>query len=319
MKTHLTRYWHFHTALWFSIAAGIIAFAGTSATVHYVHRGGFKPAPLPPPIHISGGITPASASLTRFIVRVHNQGASSSCVGQTLSTIEEMTYREAHRNQRPGFSSGFIWNQLNGGQDQGLTYDAAFNLLQREGDAQLHVFPHDGQASDRWAQPDNAVLREARNFTTTSWHSINPYDVHTIEYEIASGRPVAVALPIYGSFFNNFGIHYLPTISSQYGAFEFWHSMTIVGYNQTGPLILNSWGTPFGLNGLWRATWSMLTAYSAGLVVSTPHHYYQPPVRRRHARHLPAHHKPIPHRSPRRSVRHHRVVSHGTLVRHRPH
>lgn len=319
MRNHLTRTWHYHTALWFTLLAGIIAFTGTSAAVHYIHRGGLIPSTLPPPISISGGRVPATHSLGNFIVRVHDQGLASSCVGQTLATIEEITYREAHPYQHPGFSSGFIWNQLNGGLDQGLTYDAAFDLLQREGDAQLHVFPHDGQASDRWIQPDRAVLQEAKQFTTASWHSISPYDVHTIEYEVFQGRPVAVALPIYQSFFQSFGINHLPLISSQYGPFQFWHSMTIVGYNQTGPLILNSWGSRFGLGGLWRATWSLLPAYSAGLVVSTPHHYYQPPVRRPHARHLPPRHQRLPHRSPRRSLRHSRVVHHTQVVRHRPH
>jgi len=315
MKNHVTSYWHYHTAVWFTVLAGIIAFAGTSATVHYIHRGGLKLAPLPPPIHISGGRVPAYFSLANFIVRVHDQGNSSSCVGQTLAAIEEITYRESHPHQHPGFSSGFIWNQLNGGADQGITYDAAFSLLDREGDAQLHVFPHDGQASDLWIQPDVAVLREARQYTTTRWQSISPYDIHTVEYEIAHGRPVAVAIPVYSSFFNNFGIHYLPTISSESGQFEFWHSMTIVGYNQTGPLILNSWSTNFGLNGLWRATWSMLPAYSAGLVVSTPHHYYQPPARRHHAGHLPARHKRLPHGATRRSVRHTHPTHRSTVVR----
>lgn len=320
MRNHLKTRWHYHTAVWFTILAALIAFAGTSATVHYIHRGGLTVAPLPPPIHISGGRVPLYASLTPFIVRIHDQGLASSCVGQTLATIEEITYREAHPHQHPGFSSGFIWNQLNGGYDQGLTYDAAFGLLQREGDAQLHVFPHDGQASDRWAQPDSAVLSEARQYTTTSWHSISPYDIHTIEYEVFQGRPVAVALPIYQSFFQAFGLSQLPTISSQYGPFEFWHSMTIVGYNQVGPLILNSWGSRFGSNGLWRATWSMLPAYSAGLVVSVPHHYYQPPVRRHtHARHLPARRKRLPHQSPRRSLRHPAKPHGAAVVRRRSH
>jgi len=319
MSNHLKRAWHYHTALWFTIAAGIIAFSATSTTVHYIHRGGLKPAPLPPPIHISGGRVPNSSSLTRYIVRIHDQGLASSCVGQTLATIEEITYREAHPHQQPAFSSGFIWNQLNGGVDQGITYDTAFDLLQREGDAQLHIFPHDGQASDRWIQPDRAVLHEAKQYTTSSWHSISPYDVHTIQFEIAHGRPVAVALPIYQSFFQAFGISHLPTISSQYGPFQFWHSMTIVGYNQTGPLILNSWGQNFGQNGLWRATWSLLPAYSAGLVVSVPHHYYQPPDRRHHARHLPARHQRLPHRSPRRSLRHSAKPHRPKVVRRRSH
>jgi len=95
MKQHLTRYWHYHTALWFTLAAGIIAFSATSAAVHYTHRGGLKLSKLPPPISISGGRVPTAHSLGNFIVRVHDQGLASSCVGQTLATIEEITYREA--------------------------------------------------------------------------------------------------------------------------------------------------------------------------------------------------------------------------------
>src|SRR5579872_5934741 len=147
VKTHLARHWHHHLALWASAAAiALLLTAGGAAIITGLGRGGYKQAPLPPLAHIRGGPLPASWSLARFSVRIHDQGNSSSCVGQTLATIEEITWAERHH--RWPFSSGFIYDQANGGVDGGTSYQAAYGVLLTQGDAGLSIFPHDGQ--DWW-------------------------------------------------------------------------------------------------------------------------------------------------------------------------
>src|SRR5947209_8009043 len=61
--------------------------AFTPTTMNQVTSTGYQQGPLPPLTRVvSGPPTHASYSLGRYTVRMHNQGASYSCVGQTLAT-----------------------------------------------------------------------------------------------------------------------------------------------------------------------------------------------------------------------------------------
>lgn len=279
---HLKRHWPKHLSAVSLIAVVLTFTAGMAAPAIYHHvHGGLARGPLPPPIRISGGFVPPSYSLAGSIVRVHNQGASNSCVGQTLSTILEIETAEFAANHpnfarkhpyfhlTTPFSAGYIWNQATGGLDTGTTYNNAFQVLQDQGDAPLALFPPDG-ATDWAAMPGKTARTYAHYHRITQWNSILPTDRHTIEAEIVHGRPVALAIPVYDSFYQNWAGGW-PLISQNTGAFWFWHSITIVGYNPSGVIILNSWGSQWGYHGLATLSWSLIAADQAGLVAQTPH------------------------------------------------
>jgi hypothetical protein len=259
---------------------------GAGATYRLVHRGGYHPGPLPPAIAIAGAHPPQSFSLVPFIARVHNQGSSSSCVAQTLATIKEITVKE-HRTglhkkiTGHWFSAGYIYDQVNGGVDKGATYDAAFGILQSQGDALYRAFPHDG--IDYWAQPDFLAHKNAAHYKIRSFRSIDPSDRATIAYEIAHGRPVAVAMPIDNSFYDLPSTPgTLQTLGAWSPPFIFWHSLTAVAYDPIGLTLLNSWGAHYGDRGLVRITWSYLATIAwngagAAVVVSTPKFPTPPP------------------------------------------
>jgi hypothetical protein len=268
MINHLRQHWHHHLALWGSAAALAILLTGvgTAAALILHFKGGFRPGHLPPRVTIAGGTVPSSVSLAGSVVRIHNQGTSSSCVGQTLSTIAEIV--SAERNLATRLSAGFIYDQANGGQDNGTSWTAAFAVLTGQGDAPLSVFPHDGQ--DWWVQPDSAALAAARPYRFWSWRSIDPTDRHTIESELAAGRALGLAIPVHDSFY-----YHACTVplSSDTGAFWFWHALTVIGYSPTGIRVLNSWGPSWGCNGQGTVTWDLLSQYAgqgASVVVGYP-------------------------------------------------
>jgi hypothetical protein len=251
---------------------------GAGASYTLIHRGGYHPGPLPPVVQVSGGPIPASHSLIPFIVRVHNQGFSNSCVGQTVATIKEITVKEhriaLHRRVVDRwFSAGYVYDQINRGLDGGATYQDAFSVLQFQGDALYRAFPHDG--IDYLVQPDFNANKNASHYKIQSFRSIGPSDRTTISYEIAHGRPVAVAIPVDDIFYNQAATTNLPTVSTFDGAWKFWHSMTAVAYDPTGLTLLNSWGPNYGFHGLVRITWRYLATIAwdgdgAAVVVSTP-------------------------------------------------
>ncbi|HZU13908.1 MAG TPA: C1 family peptidase [Chloroflexota bacterium] len=269
LKAHLKKHWQHHLALWGTLGAILALTLGGTATV--LARGGYHFGRLPRPIKVSpinGGALPPHFSLVRYIVRIHNQGTSSSCVAQTLATIEEITQRERRHWRK--FSPGYIYDQINGGRDAGATYNDAFRVLVTQGDAPLRYFPHDGR--DYWAPVTPWAVRHARPYRFARWRSILPADRYTIQYEISHGRPVALALPVYSSFYNLWDDRSIPTVWSAAGSFYFWHSITLVGYDRIGVIALNSWGPAYGRRGLVRLAWPYVERSTDAVAVSAPIH-----------------------------------------------
>lgn len=264
------------------LASSILLGVGSASAYTRWQGHGFKPGPLPPQIHLGAGQElPSSWWLNRYLVRIHNQGNSNSCVGQTLATMEEITQarRDAARARwHKRYSAGFIWNQANGGQNVGVSYSAAFGILTREGDARLRDFAPDGTSS-YWVLPSAQVRAKASPYKFTAWRSIAASDRTTIKFELSHGRPIAVAMPIYSSMYNHWQTS--SWITGQSGSFMFWHSMTIIGYNPSGVELMNSWGANWGDHGHSMITYSALVDAGAQLVVATPgkwfHHVTIPP------------------------------------------
>jgi hypothetical protein len=267
--THISRHWHHWLAVLSLLAAGATLALGGAAVVHHFH-GGYRPGPLPPPISISGQVLPQHHSLVRFLTRTHNQGNSNSCVGQTVSTIVEITQRERHPHRWRHYSAGYIWDLANGGQNVGISYPAAFGILDLDGDARLRAFPYDGPTG-YWVQPAPTVIAGATAARFQTFRSISPWDQTTMESEIAAGRPIAVAIPVTDSFYNLFGSYLTPPlIAAQAGAFHFFHSITGVGYTPAGLIVQNSWGPSWGHHGRAVLSWSFLGSVNAAVVVATP-------------------------------------------------
>ena len=264
---HFRQHWHHHLSLIGLLLAGVLLGAGSASAYTRWHGHGFVPGPLPRELHIGGAARlPSSWWLNRYLTRTHNQGNSNSCVGHTLATLEEITQRE-RSGLHPRYSAGYIWNQVNGGQNVGVTYDAAFRVLTGQGDAHLKDFPYDG-TTGYWILPGPKVIQKAGPYRFASWRSIAPGDRRTVEYELAHGRPLAVAMPIYSSTYNHWQTRSWITGSS--GSFLFWHSMTVIGYNPWGVEIQNSWGPQWGDAGHSMWTWNALVNSGAELVVATP-------------------------------------------------
>jgi hypothetical protein len=116
-------------------------------------------------------------------------------------------------------------------------------------------------------EPSASAFREARRFKPQSQAiAIRPKDIAAIRAQIASGRPVAVSLPIFRSSYSSLRFHSEGRFAMKMGMFDSvagYHAMCCIGYfdnafltrmgqpEELGGgafLVRNSWGTTWAKN-----------------------------------------------------------------------
>jgi C1A family cysteine protease len=206
---------------------------------------------------------------------VGNQGSEGSCAA--WSTAYAMRGYEARRdvwasilpqtlNPAYNFSPAFVYNQLNGGVDNGISFPAALTLIEKQGVGTLADMPY--IAGLFTTQPTAAARADAANYKISTFGYIAPTDLTSIKSEVASGVPVMLGIKVYNNFFalgSNNAVY-----ASVSGGYAGGHALTIVGYDNAKSAfkVLNSWGTGWGTAGYgWIAYAVMpqiaLEAYSA--------------------------------------------------------
>ncbi|MGK0467392.1 FlgD immunoglobulin-like domain containing protein [Clostridium sp.] len=164
-------------------------------------------------------------------------------------------------NARHIFSTSFIYNQINGGVDEGATLNDAGNLLKNEGAATLYDFPY--VAKDYLTQPSSEVIQKSGPNKIRDWYVLytnndsSDYIVQKTKEYLNTGD-----LPIVGM---NVGFKWMyPLIRSDGTSIVTTenyilggHAVVVVGYedNLVTPegygafKIINSYGTNWGQQG----------------------------------------------------------------------
>ena len=195
---------------------------------------------------------PSSVDLSGDFPLPGDQGHQNSCVGWTLGYALK-SYQERveigwsldpleHR-----FSPAYIYNQLNGGRDNGLIFTDALNLVVDQGVATLDQMPYDDQ--DLLTQPSDAARQEAFQFRAQSWKE--PNGILEIKDALANHLAVMIVIQVFDelralrgpdSVYNTYS-------GTNYGA----HAVAAVGYDDErygGALrIMNSWNRNWGDGG----------------------------------------------------------------------
>jgi hypothetical protein len=211
----------------------------------------------------------ASVDLASDMPPVGDQGSQGSCVGwatsyyyKTWSEKQEHTAWDL-TNTWYQFSPSFVYNQINGGVDNGAYFSDAFSLLENTGDVDIAEFPY--SASNYTNQPNAAQLQAAKPYRIPGdwgyfWaHSSNPTynnDIAPVKAWLDSGKVLVMGIPIYSNF-PDYGI-YGPSDfyegPSWLSSLRGWHAVAIVGYDDDanpsgssaddrgGFRMVNSWG-----------------------------------------------------------------------------
>ncbi|MGD0621624.1 MAG: C1 family peptidase [Thermacetogeniaceae bacterium] len=202
---------------------------------------------------LNSTLLPSSENWTANMPPVGDQGTQGSCVawsvGYAYKSYQDQVLRDwGDTTPNHEFSPAYIYNQLDGGVDDGISIASAMNLLVSQGCDTLDDMPYN--QNDYTTQPTALQKARAAQFKEASWSSV-PLDsqLYNIKYALTNG-PVEAGVLVYWSNgwlqTGDINIADIAGLSPAGG-----HGICIVGYDDnhqmedgTGALeFINSWGT----------------------------------------------------------------------------
>lgn len=210
--------------------------------------------------------TPKSIDLSANFPNPGDQGNQSSCVGWATayalkSYQEKVEMGWALNTPEHLFSPAFIYNQINGGQDQGSYIHEALNLAVNKGVSTLAAMSYSER--DYRTQPSAAALTEAVKFKAAGWRRVN--DTSQIKAALANRKPVVGGIDVYQQLMDLSGSNSVYNTKS--GNSLGGHAITIVGYDDDkhgGAFkVINSWSQNWGDNGFF---WMPYNFASGGIL-----------------------------------------------------
>ena len=196
---------------------------------------------------------------------IGDQGGQGSCVSWSLGYYHrtQLEYREHHwdlTDSHHQFSPAFIYNQVNGGADQGSRFDHSARLVCEQGCASMADLPYNQNDFLSW--PSESAYSHAIPFRAKTWNWMNVSDtveLGNVKQLLANGSTVVLGINCYQNFMNinQFGNIYC--VADRYGPNTFGHGVCAVGYDDSlvthdgkGALkLVNSFGTGWGASGYW--------------------------------------------------------------------
>lgn len=202
---------------------------------------------------------PASYSLKQYAMSPGDQGQVGSCVAwATGYTGIGLLANEQGKTGQP-FAPMFIYAQISKGVDNGTWASVALPMERDQGiDTKAHYWQGD---FDYTTQPDAAERANALQYRISGYTDLtNATDRKAaIQAAISSGLPVPIGFRVRSSFMNLNSTNYTYNPRKNERTVG-GHEVTIVGYNDYGVEIENSWGTNWGNQGYFIAPWSFITS-----------------------------------------------------------
>ena len=213
---------------------------------------------------------PAKVDLSNRMPPIGSQGQQGSCVAWSTAYALK-SYHEKIKNNwewNAGdndnnrcnakathiFSPAFVYNQINGGRDNGSSIYNALSLMVSEGFAPCNYMPYN--VKDYRTQPSSRAKRAAAKYKAKDFKKLDMANLSALKSELAKGNPIVFGGKVYRE------LHKLrannSVMDSYSGPISGGHAMVIVGYDDNlkttsgkrgGFLIMNSWGTWWGKAG----------------------------------------------------------------------
>ena len=210
------------------------------------------------------GALPDSVDLTAYASPVGDQGQVGSCVAWAIGYDMMGWYANTQRRTGTPYAPMYLYSQIVVGNDGGSYPSAAYNVLTTQGIAPQSVY---FQGNYNWkTKPTAAERSEAEGYKATGgWRLFaGAYQGEAgktaIKAALATGHPVALSIYVYNSFFYLNSSHSVMKYSMATGKLAGSHEILALGYNATGVVIQNSWGTAWGNKGYATLAWDFVGA-----------------------------------------------------------
>ncbi|HMW03747.1 MAG TPA: C1 family peptidase [Leptospiraceae bacterium] len=202
---------------------------------------------------------PSKVDLSDLMPPVGNQGQQSSCVAWSTAYANK-SYQEFIERKDKGtwnyktgntpnyknlFSPAFIYNQINGGRDNGSSISDAMALIVSKGVLPWDAMPYNEKNFSK--QPTAEHLSLAAKFKAKEFLRLRYNEPSEIKNHLSQGRPVVVGILINENFYEIGKKIYNEGKGANLGG----HAITLVGYDDSTNAFKfqNSWGVEWGDKG----------------------------------------------------------------------
>jgi hypothetical protein len=204
-----------------------------------------------------------TVDLTNEMPPVGDQGGQGSCATWSIVYYHrtQLEYHERHwdlSDPHHQFSPAFVYNQVNGGGDNGSGFNNNMRLICESGVASLADCPYHDNDPLSW--PSESAYSKAIPYRTKDWAWFRTEDttgVNMIKQLLANGSTSSLSIGVWGNFDNIAAHNYMYCSADREGSNRGGHLITFVGYNDTLTTVdgtgafrmVNSWGPGWGQAG----------------------------------------------------------------------
>jgi C1A family cysteine protease/fibronectin type 3 domain-containing protein len=224
---------------------------------------------------------PSSFDISASMPPVGSQGGQGSCVAWSVAYATKSYQEYIERKDKTNwnyidgakinysriFSPAFVYNQINGGKDNGSVIENALALVVSKGVPTWETMPYTDR--DFKTQPTASQMEAASKFKAKEFLRIKSTEINDIKKQITLGRPVVTGIPVSEGFYSLGKKVYSVPKGTNLGG----HAIVIVGYDDSlnAFKIQNSWGTGWGDKGFGFIDYQffMKNAYMGYVLIDT--------------------------------------------------
>jgi len=165
---------------------------------------------------------------------VRNQGSLGTCAAQTAAAMKEWQEKK-NVDYSSHMSPMFVYNNRENKESEGMHGRDVMRILKNIGCCREMTYPY-----LTTVPIDEPILKEAENGKIKGYARVHTID--TLKRALFINGPCYISFPVY----NRSTRMWIPSTGQKQ---EGGHAMTVVGYNNEGFIVRNSWGFMWGKNG----------------------------------------------------------------------
>ena len=199
---------------------------------------------------------PTELDLRQYLQPIQNQGSQGTCSAQVAACMKEyQEYMDKNlRGDENKMSPQFIYNLRSEPGMEGMTPRETMKIINKDGVCREFLLPYNSS----YGLPDTTAMDDAANFKIKQYAQVNTQD--GLKTALVKDGVCYICFPVY----NDTQRMWKPRQGEESKG---GHAMAVVGYNNDGFIIRNSWGASWGDNGYtlypysdWGSHWEIWTS-----------------------------------------------------------